>query len=313
MMKGLALRVAFLLFALLCVMREASAAAACFWVGGTASFSAVNTASWASATGGTPGTCAATSGIPMNTGDIANFDASSGGGTVTVTIDLLNLQRISAGAFGGTLDWSANNKNVSITSTPGIIFSGVGTKTVNLGNGTWTLSDNSNNGIPWDASAGGGTLTLNANGSTVIYTGVGTQFQSFDGGGKTYNIVTFSANSGGGAVSIIGANTYATLNIGAPNTIYLLTSGTQTVTNAYSWVGSSSAQILILPAGINSGLATIATASGSTIQWAGLHNITFTGTQPTVTNSFDFGRNSATITPPASGGGGSAPCVGCGG
>jgi hypothetical protein len=293
-----------LLFLVSLFITKANAAANCFWVGGTGSFTAINISSWASSTGGVPGTCAATSSIPMNTGDIATFDSASGGGTVTVTIDLINLQRIVCGTFGGTLDWSANNKNVTLTASPSMGCSGSGTKTVNLGNGTWTLSDNSNNGTLWDASAGGGTLTLNANGSTIAYTGVGTGFLQFDGGGKTYNTVTFSANSSGGAINVFSNNTFATLNIGAPNSVFFPQGGTQTVTNAFNWVGTSTNQILIAPGSVNSGVATIVSASGSTIQWSGLHNIIFTGTQPTVTNSFNFGGNSATITPPAIGGGG---------
>lgn len=298
----IAFRVAFLLFALLCGAREASAAASCFYVGAPGNYN--DATKWSSSSGGSGSTCAATTGIPKNTGDIGNIDASSGSGTVTIDVDLFNLQSLRAGGFTGTVSWVANSKSGSFTSSPGITCNGTGTKTLALGSGTFTFSDNSNNATPFDASNGGGVCTITAGTSTLVYSGVGTGFQVFEGGGNSFATVTFSANSGGGSVNINGNNTFATLNIGAPNTVYFPQSGTTTITNAYAWIGTSSNQINIAPNGINSAITTIVTATGSTIQWAGLHNITNTGTQPTVTNSFNFGRNSATITPPASGGGG---------
>lgn len=298
----IAFRVAFLLFALLCGAREASAAASCFWVGGTGSYN--DATHWSSSSGGSGSTCAATAGIPKNTGDIGTADASSGGGTLTVDIDLFNLQSLRFGGFTGTVTWVANSKSGSFTASPGITCNGAGTKTIALGSGTFTFSDNSNNATPFDASNGGGVCTITPGTSTLVYSGVGTQFQVFEGGGNSFGTVTFSANSGGGVVSINGSNTFATLNIGAPNNIYFPQSGTTTITNAFTWVGTQSAKISLAPNGLNSAVTTIVTASGSTIQWAGLHNIVNSGTQPTVTNSFDFGRNSATISSPSVGSGG---------
>jgi hypothetical protein len=51
----------------------------------------------------------------------------------------------------------------------------------------------------------------------------------------------------------------------------------------------------------------------ATASWTAFRNIAFTGgTALTATNSLDFGGNfNATITPPSTGGGGGAPCIGC--
>lgn len=306
---ALPIRAAFLLCVLPLIITQANAAASCFYVGAPGNYN--DATKWSSSSGGSGSTCAATAGIPKNTGDIGNIDASSGSGTVTVDVDLFNLQSLRTGGFTGAVSWVANSKSGSFTSSPGLTCNGTGTKTLALGSGTFTFSDNSNNATPFDASNGGGVCTITPGTSTLVYSGVGTQFQVFEGGGNSFGTVTFSANSGGGAVSINGNNTLATLNIGAPNNIYFPQSGTTAITNAFAWVGTQSAKINLAPNGVNSAVTTIVTASGSTIQWAGLHNIVNSGTQPTVTNSFDFGRNSATITPPATGGGGSAPCIRC--
>src|ERR1044072_8091929 len=81
-----------------------AAAATCFAVG-SGQITPVNTAVWASTSGGTPGTCAGTGNVP-GAADTAQLDTSSGsytlnwGGTWTVGV----FQQT-----GGTFDNSVNN------------------------------------------------------------------------------------------------------------------------------------------------------------------------------------------------------------
>lgn len=267
-----------------------------FWVLGTGTWDGSNTANWSATTGGAP-----LASVP-GSADTVTFDGSSGGGTVTVNTTV-NVQSITFGAFTGTLDFSANNNNVTLSAAAGMSGTGAGTRTLNLGNGTWTISTGIAASTPWNFATTTG-LTFNANSSTVSFTGTGSGSRTFAGGGLTYNIVSFGANSSGGPLAISGANTFATLSIVAPNVITFPNAVTNTVTNAFTWTGSSSSQLAILSSS-NAATATINVTSGSpTMSWAGLHAMTFTGGATfTATNSLDLGLNSGiTITVPSGGG-----------
>jgi hypothetical protein len=265
-----------------------------FWVGGTGTWDASDTTHWAATSNGAGGAS-----VP-GSGDTVTLDGSSGGGTVTVNTTI-TVQSITCGAFTGTLDFSANNNNCTVGT---FNLSGSGTRTLNLGDGTFTLT-NAATAASWDASTATN-LTLNANGSTIILSdsAVAGFSRSFQGGGKTYNIVTFGALTGAGSFqTVLQANTIGTLNVTFPNRLNFPGGATTTITNAFNWSGSSSVQSL-LNSNSSSSNATISVAAGSpTISWAGLARLTFSGGATfTATSSFDFQGNSGiTITPPASG------------
>lgn len=253
---------------------------------------ATNTNNWVSSSGGTnygqtvPGSA-----------DGATFDGSSGGGTVTVNTTI-SVASLTCGAHTGTLDFSANNNNVTI-GTSGFSGSGSGTRTFNKGNGTWIITASTSNA--WDFTTTTN-LTFNANSSTLIFTGNPSAAPfNFVGGGLTYNAVTFSAQSNRGGVVISGTNNLGSLTIGAPNTIFLTQSVTQTVT-AMSVAGSLGNPVLITSTN-STNQATITKASGSvTLDYATLRGIAFTTATWAATNSFDLGRNSGiTITSPSAG------------
>jgi len=309
----------------LCLLSLPANAAMCFWVGGTASWDSVNLASWASGSGGTPSTCAATGGIPKNAGDIATFDGSSGGGTVTVCGALtttcptssgtLSLGSINSGAFTGTLDFSAINPNVNLSGH--FASTGTGTRTINMGSGTFTLSLLQNdNAIDFTTPTN---LTLSAASSTITVSSASSGNRGIAAGGKTFgtiNIADTNASNGGKfTVNILGNATIATLNLTAPLKISGLASPTITITNSISWLGTSSANVIAVASGDNNNTnpITISSANNESIAWAYLRGLAFTGGGTfTATNSFDGGGNSGiTITGPSGGGGGGSHCIGC--
>jgi hypothetical protein len=55
--------------------------------------------------------------------------------------------------------------------------------------------------------------------ATIVMAGTGTQQGGFNGGGLTYGTVTFTGHASIGGYQISGANTFATLNITAPNSV----------------------------------------------------------------------------------------------
>lgn len=106
--------------------------AARFWVGGTGTWDASDTTHWAATSGGAGGQS-----VP-GSGDTVTFDASSGGGTITVGAAYSpNVTSITMGAFTGTFTVGANNLTLQTFNC-----SGTGTRTVNMGSGTWTITGN---------------------------------------------------------------------------------------------------------------------------------------------------------------------------
>lgn len=277
--------------AILTLAPAPASAVTCYWVGGTAQWTAVNAVSWSSSSGGAGSSCAGAGGVPGSS-DVALFTAASGGGVVTVNTTV-NVNAIDMGAFTGTLDFSANNNNVTLAT--GFAATGTSARTFNMGNGTWTITGT---GIVWDLTTTTN-LTFTANSSIIILTDIVGQ-KVFRGGGLTYN--TFTINGGGNASSvwITGANTFTTLNISGGNTIQLTAGLITTITNATNWTGTPTGLILI-KSDTNASSATITSASNGTYTWAAFRDVAFNGGGTFVaTNSFNLSGPSlgVTVTPP---------------
>ncbi|MDB4922074.1 hypothetical protein [Mucilaginibacter sp.] len=216
--------------------------AARFWVGGTGTWDNSSTTHWAATSGGTGGAS-----VPGAL-DTVTFDASSGGGIVTPNYDI-SVVSITMGAFSGTLDFSANNNNITIS-----IFnaSGSGVRTLKMGGGIWSITGN--NTTVWDTT-NFFNLTVNAGTSTLQFTysgSTGTRTIATSTSSMTFNNVIISAGSDifsqTGILNIIGnfstlgfTGTYSKttndLNIGGSFTLgtgstWSSTGGTVTLTSS---------------------------------------------------------------------------------
>lgn len=273
-----------------------------FWVGGTGTWDSSTTTHWSASTGGAGGASAPT------TNDSVTFDGSSGGGTVTAdtTINGLTLNTIVMGAFTGTLDFSVNNPSLTLgaNGTTGFSCNGTATRTLKLGSGTFTTKSSSNNGFDFGTVTGltfvGGTATFNlpTSGTANVQAFIGNASISFSG-----NTFTIPSRTDGSGVTLQNVGTVANLNITGPVQVSL---PTMTVTNAISWAGTSSGLIILSDnTKFGGSVPTVTLTAGGTIQWAGINLITFAGTAPTITNSYNLGGNSGvTITGPSAGAGG---------
>lgn len=270
-----------------------------FWVGGTGTWDSSTTAHWAASSGGAGGQS-----VP-GSADAVTLDGSSGGGTVTLNYGgTITLQSIVMGAFTGTFDNSVNNNNMTLSAVTGFNGSGVAVRNIKLGSATYTLSANNGN---WSFTTTNN-LTFSGSSATVTFTGASAT-RNFNGGGLAYGTVNIGASSGSGFCNISQANTFNSLNISAPNVVTFPNSNTTTISNLFTWTGTSGSEILIL-SGQNSlgSTATIAATAGSTAQYCAFRDITVTGSTLAATNSFDLGNNSGiTIGPP---GGGSFGVIG---
>jgi hypothetical protein len=267
--------------------------AARFWVGSTGTWDASDTTHWAATSGGAGGQS-----VP-GAADTVTLDGSSGGGTVTVNTTV-TVASITMSAFTGTLDFATNDNNVNLVS---FVSTGSGTRTLNMGDGTWTITQTA--GVAWN-QGGATNLTFNANGSTLVFAGTSATARTASfGTGYTYNIVTFNANSSGGGWTIAGANTYTTLNIAAPNSFAFTASATYTITNGLTLTGSSGNAIFLSSATFGTAF-TLALGAASTGTWCAIRDMTNTTNSFTLTNSFDLGKNTFTgggsISAPSGGG-----------
>src|SRR5258708_7077326 len=200
-------RIALLLGLLL--LPTGAEAATCFWVGGTGTWdNSTDAAFWKSSTGG--GTaCAATGGVPKNAGDVATFDGASGGGTVTVNVNI-SIGSIVCGAFTGTWNNSAHNNSITLSANTAFNCSGTGTRTINLGSATYTMTSTAAASGPWAFNTITG-LTLSAASATIDFSGAvaAGAAQTFTGGaGQTY-----------GTLKISGARLTSGLSIASTGTI----------------------------------------------------------------------------------------------
>ena len=265
-----------------------------FWVGGTGDLDGSTTTHIAATTGAAGGAS-----YP-GSADTLTLDGSSGGGTVTVSATH-TLQSIVMGSFTGTFDNSVNNNNFTLSAGGGFSGTGGGVRTIKLGTATYTLS--ASNGS-WNFSTPANLTYTGNTSANIVFTGA-SALRSLTGVGLSHGNVTFGASSGSGRCAIVsGGNTFASLTITAPNFLQFTTSGTTTVSGAFSCAGSSSAQIFLSSDTLASS-APVALAASSTASWTAFRDLTFTGS-PTASNSLDLGNVSGiTITaPPIVGGGG---------
>lgn len=299
------------LLALAFLAPNAAYAVNCFWVGGTGTWDNSSTAHWAPTSGGGATGCQTTNAVPAS-GDAVTFDASSGTGTITVaaTFNASNtIASLTMGALtgGSILDFATNDPNITITGT--FSNNGSGTRRLDMGDGTWTVSANSGN--VW-LQNGATNLTFNANASTINFSGASsTTAKTTTLGAFTYNIVTFGASAGGYTMG--GASIIATWNITAPTAINLAASTTQRMTNAVAVTGSSGSQVSFQSSTFGT-TATLQLDAASTCSWCAFRDVTTTTSSMTATNSFDLGRNTlsggGSISAPSGGGGGGGRIIG---
>jgi hypothetical protein len=286
-----------------------TAGGTCFWVGGTGTMDlATDSAHWSNTTGGASCSCE-----PTNSATLT-FDASSGAGTVTAAGGTLAIGAITSGAYTGSLLFDTNNPNVNMTTAtvPSFNNSGSGTRTINTGSGTWTITcSGCQAGTLWNW----GTLTgctCTASNSTINMTNNSGGTVSFNGGAPTgnYGTVGFAGKSG---FTLSGATTFTTVNLTAPVALLSPNAVTTTITNNFNWTGSSSNWIYV---GAASGTTTISVGAGSgtsTCTYCTVRATTFSGGGITFTgtNAIDLGINSGmSFTLPSFGGGGSVGIIG---
>jgi hypothetical protein len=275
-----------------------------FWVGGTGTWDGSTTTNWSLTSGGAGGQS-----VP-GAADTVTFDGSSGAGTVTVNTTV-SVQSISMGTYTGTLDFSVNNNNVTLSGSSPLQTNGSSTRTLNMGNGTWTFNTTSA-ATPFDFTTMTN-FTLNQNGATFLIqptsAPLGAQAAGLNAAltinNLTINMPSLSASTRRVPFQFFNAGTIT--NLVVTNAYWLEFSGgsTITLTNGLTINGGSSSQQIILKSQSTNSAATLSVGGAVTCNWCAISDITKAGAGSiTATNSFDLGGNSGvTISGPAAGGG----------
>lgn len=226
------------------------------------------------------------------------FDGSSGGGTVTVNTTV-TISSLTCGAFTGTLDFSTNNNNVTLSlSGTALTCSGAGTRTFNMGSGLWTISGT--NGLVTFFTTTG--LTLSAASATISFTGNGSRTFTSGTTALTFGTLNFSAGATTGLVVLNSSFTASTISVSPPNYIQVQAGKTITVTTL-TINGTTSGQTIGLLTNSTNSAATFSSAGNQTLTWISIRDITCSGGGTfAATNSFNLGNNTGiTITAPSAG------------
>jgi len=144
-----------------------------FWVGGTGTWNTTSTTNWSATSGGASGASAPTS------ADTAIFDAASGGGTVTLGLNL-TVQAFNPAVYTGTINF--NNNIVSVAGNALIVYNGgtaptmtgnprveltyaggTGTRTINGGVGVTEA-----NAVSFNVTAGSDIVSMGGNGARIM-------------------------------------------------------------------------------------------------------------------------------------------------
>ncbi len=283
-------------------------AASCFWFGGTGNIN--DTSKWFAATNGGGGACAAAGGWPNSASDNATFDGNSGGGTITRNVNW-SISTLNVSAFTGTFGNSGDTASVDVLTWTN---SGSGVRTVNLGASTWTVGAAGGAGTGWNQN-GATNLTFDPNTSTVRTVGVNANAAvGLNLGSFSYNVVTIKASAVGGGIQANMANpTIATLNIAAPNYIFINNGNNITVTGSLNFSGGGANAWTGFATTAPNNSATFTLSGGpATCDYCSFRDITAVTNAITATNSINYGRaTNISITPPSfSGGSGGNSIIG---
>lgn len=251
-----------------------------------------NTNNWVSTSGGTnygqtvPGTA-----------DTATFDANSGGGTVTPSSTAISLTSLTFGAFtNGTLDFSVNNPNVTISTLFSGTSAGTVTRALKMGGGVWTFGGGTS--AQWNFVTTSG-LSFTVGSSSIVWLPANTA-SSFFGGGLTWGALTINANAStpssmyqiepGNSVN----NTFASLTVNAPAVVRIRSGATQTFSGGITVNGSSfSNMVTFLTDGVSNAAGTMAVGATSNVAYTAWYGITGATNAINATNSVSIGNVSS--------------------
>lgn len=228
------------------------------------------------------------------------------GGTFALGGDLTVRSDSTITLTNGTL--SATTQNVSVGT-----FSSTSsnTRTLTMGSGTWTITGCTSVGTNWNVT--GTNLTVTATTSTISYNNGSTcaNVRAFVGGSKTYG--NFSAVNSGVVAGLInfntGSNSFTNVTFTEVYNARIASSTTLTITGTLAWTGPNATNQGYLGAN-GDGTGALVLSNNTSLSYLMVQQIARSGAGSlSVTNGFDGGGNTGTIT--ITGPAGGSRCIGC--
>lgn len=178
------------------------------------------------------------------------ISAPSGTYTLSDSFSCVGTWTQSAGTFtASTFNMTASTFTTSAT----------GTKTLNMGSGTWTPTNTS--AVTIFSVNGTGGLTFNCQTSTIhIPTGGSTR--TLAGNGQTFNVLTYTVSGSTGAFVITGSNTFNTINFSDASNARTLQFTASTTTTVTNWNVFGTSGKLVTISSVTAATHTLSKASG---------------------------------------------------
>ncbi|HLH95005.1 MAG TPA: hypothetical protein VKW08_07795 [Xanthobacteraceae bacterium] len=182
----------------------------------------------------------------------------------------------------GTLD---DSLGFSVTA-PSVTGSG---GAINMGAGTWTLTGST--GIIWNIT--GSTITGSSATLAIVPGANPSGSLNLTMTTASYGTLVINSNwSAHEAVVISGGPTIGTLTLTNASWLQFSSGLTTTITNPFTWSGTSGAALLLQTNAATPAVATLSLGSADTMNWAAVGNITVTGAGSlTANNSLNLGGN----------------------
>lgn len=249
---------------------------------GTVTLLGLTTSSSVTNSGGT--TNIGTSGVSCSSGSLSAGTLTSTGNFTTTTTSISmsgtstldctgvdvsvasSISKTSSASFncrnltcGTTCSFTGGTTNITgNVSATTLTLSGAAVRTINMGNGTWTLSGT---GTVISLGSTPTNITLNSQGSTILLTDTSATVKNISGGGQTFNNLTVNGAASAGALTIAQNNTFNVLTLNANSNVKLTNGSTNTLSSLVA-VGTSGNNVLL--SSDSAGLAaTISQASGT--------------------------------------------------
>lgn len=225
------------------------------------------------------------------------FDGSSGGGTVTVSHASNSITSLTMGAFTGTLDFATNDNNITLQTMD---FSGSGTRTLNMGDGVWTITGTTGAIFVYTSVTN---LTFNANASRILVAATPTGVRNING--NTTPVLNILEIDDTGAVAkcaiVMTGVKCATFTPTDARLVEIASGSSFTVNNGFTWTGTLARPPMLSCTSLTTGTGTFSVGGTVTGSLLIVGNIIKSGAGSiTFTDSFDMGNNTGvTITAPA--------------
>ena len=166
----------------------------------------------------------------------------------------------------GIVDCLTHNVNMTFNNQGQLNASGALTKTLNMGNGTWTFNGGTTSATVWTVNNVGS--TLNCGTSTIVF-GSCTGTRTFAGGGFTYHTLQYITAGSTGQLVITGSNTFAAFSFNDTSNVrtLTLTHGTTTTITGQLNVYGNTTNAMTLNSDSVGNSATISATAGVAVNF----------------------------------------------